>query len=153
MSPRKKRVIRPDIGHVLGRLKLAIQGLGFSLRDIEKRMKVSDGYLSRVFLGTIELKIEHILDMAKALQMSPEELMAFVYPTPKEPVSPSAAQLWRRVGVVPAGAPGASQKPSQKGVLTEEDVERVVRKALGGFFGSLGGRRTGEGEPPDDPYS
>jgi len=152
MSPRRKKTIRPDIGHVLGRLKLAIQGLGFSLRDIEKKMKVSDGYLSRVFLGTIELKMEHILDMAKALQMAPEELMAFVYPTPREPVSPTAAQLWKRVGVVPAGAPGASQKPSQKGVLTEEDVERVVRKTLGSFFGSLGGR-TGEGEPPSDPYA
>jgi transcriptional regulator with XRE-family HTH domain len=159
---RRKRNIPPEIAHVLARLKLAIQALGYSMRDIEPRLKVSDGYLSRVFLGAIELKIEHVIGIAKALGMAPEELMAFVYPTPKEPISPSAYALWRRVGGVPPVAPGFGPKPAppppepQKSAVTEADAERLLRQALGRVFGDLAsslGKQVAEaGEtPPEKP--
>ncbi|HEX9944573.1 MAG TPA: helix-turn-helix transcriptional regulator [Thermoanaerobaculia bacterium] len=136
MSPRRKKNIHPEIARVLDRLRIAVQAMGYSLRDIEKRLGVSDGYLSRVFLGTIELKIEHIIAIARALQMAPEELFAFVYPKPKEPISPSAYELWRRAGGVPAGGLPGIQKPGQS-PLTTEAVEQAVRRALGDVFGSL----------------
>ena len=148
MSPRRKRTIPPEIAHVLSRIKLAIQGLGYSLRDIEKRLKASDGYLSRVFLGTIELKMEHIIGIAKALQMAPEELMAFVYPTPKEPISAAAYQLWQRVGGAPPVAASTLRKQQAApatGGIKEEDVDRVLRQALGRVFGDLAGRLGAEG--------
>jgi transcriptional regulator with XRE-family HTH domain len=148
MSPRRKRTIPPEIAHVLSRLKLAIQGLGYSLRDIEKRLKTSDGYLSRVFLGTIELKMEHIIGIAKALQMAPEELMAFVYPTPKDPISPAAYQLWRRVGGAPPVAASAVKKQSEEGAVRQEDVDRILRQSLGRVFGDLANRlgRSSDGD-------
>jgi transcriptional regulator with XRE-family HTH domain len=140
---RRKRNIPPEIAHVLARLKLAIQALGFSMRGVEQRLRVSDGYLSRVFLGAIELKMEHIIGIAKALGMAPEELMAFIYPTPKDPISPAAYQLWRRVGGVPPVAPGFGPKPTPapapepKSAATEADAERLLREALGRIFGDL----------------
>jgi transcriptional regulator with XRE-family HTH domain len=164
---RRKRNIPPEIAHVLARLKLAIQALGYSMRDIEPRLKVSDGYLSRVFLGAIELKMEHVVGIAKALGMAPEELMGFVYPTPKEPISPSAYALWRRVGGVPPVAPGFGPKPApapapapeQKSAVTEADAERLLRQALGRVFGDLAsslGKQVAEagetpGAPPEKP--
>src|SRR5260370_19569141 len=100
-----KPSVRPDVKHVLDTLKSAIRLLGYSVRDIEKTLGYSFGYLSRVFAGTIELKMEHILDIAKALSMAPEELLAFVYPELKEPPSKSAGQLRKRGGrVAPTGA-------------------------------------------------
>ena len=140
MSPRRKRTIPPEIAHVLSRLKLAIQGLGYSLRDIEKRLKTSDGYLSRVFLGTIELKMEHVIGIAKALQMAPEELMAFVYPTPRDPITPAAYQLWRRVGGSPPVAASAVKKQPEGGAVNQEDVDRMLRQSLGRVFGDLANR-------------
>jgi transcriptional regulator with XRE-family HTH domain len=136
---RRKRDIPPGIAHVLARLKLAIQALGYSFRDVERRLHTSDGYLSRVFLGAIELKIEHVLGIAKALQMAPEELMHFIYPTPKDPITPAAYELWRRVGGIPPVAPRLGPKPAEekKGVATEEDAERLLRQALGRVFGDL----------------
>jgi transcriptional regulator with XRE-family HTH domain len=152
---RRKRHIPPELAHVLSRLKLAIQALGYSMRTIEQRLRVSDGYLSRVFLGAIELKVEHVLNIAKALGMAPEELMGFVYPTPKDPISPAAYQLWRRVGGVPPAAPGFGPKQpapasAQKSAVTEADAERLLRQALGRVFGdlasSLGKQTTEESE-------
>jgi transcriptional regulator with XRE-family HTH domain len=138
---RRKRNIPPDIAHVLARLKLAIQALGYSLRDVERSLKTSDGYLSRVFLGAIELKMDHIIGIAKALQMAPEELMAFVYPIPKEPISPAAYKLWQRVGGVPPAAPSLAPKQApaseKKSGVAEADAERLLREALGRVFGDL----------------
>jgi len=139
MSPRRRN-IEPEIARVLGRLKLAIQSLGFSFRDIERRLKVSDGYLSRVFMGAIELKMEHITGIAKALGMTPEELMAFVYPTPTQPMSASTYELWRRIGGAPVyGMPG-DQKPSvPERPLTKDDLEKAVQKAVSEVFAGLAG--------------
>lgn len=153
---RRKRTIPPDLAYVLARLKLAIQALGLSLRDVERRLRVSDGYLSRIFLGTIELKMEHVIGIAKALQMAPEELMHFVYPKPREPITPAAYQLWRRVGGTPPVAPSLTPKQPEekKGAVTEADAERLLREALGRVFGDLAttlgkgakeGGQTGEG--------
>jgi transcriptional regulator with XRE-family HTH domain len=140
---RRKRNIPPEIAHVLARLKLAIQALGYSMRGVEQRLRVSDGYLSRVFLGAIELKMEHVIGIAKALGMAPEELMAFVYPTPRDPISPAAYKLWRQVGGAPPIAPGFGPKPAppaeekKSGGVTEADAERLLRQALGRVFGDL----------------
>ena len=157
---RRKRNIPPELAHVLSRLKLAIQALGYSMRTIEQRLRVSDGYLSRVFLGAIELKVEHVLNIAKALGMAPEELMGFIYPTPKDPISPAAYALWRRVGGVPPVAPGFGPKPSApaepKGPVSEADAERLLRQALGRVFGDLAsslGKQAAETSQssPDEP--
>ena len=138
---RRKRNIPPDLAYILSRLKLAIQALGYSFRDIERRLSASDGYLSRVFLGAIELKMDHVLGIAKALGMAPEELMHFIYPNPKEPISPAAYQLWRQVGGVPPVAPSLNPKPEpaeeKKGGITEADAERLLREALGRVIGDL----------------
>ncbi|HEX9941819.1 MAG TPA: helix-turn-helix transcriptional regulator [Thermoanaerobaculia bacterium] len=135
MSPRRRRTIHPEIARVLERLKIAIRSLGYSFRDVEKRLRVSDGYLSRVFLGSIELKMEHIIGIARALEMAPEELVAFVYPKAKEPMSPTTHELWRRVGGSPPGGLPGTPKPTEG--VTAEDVERAARRALSDLFGSL----------------
>ena len=142
MSPRRRNV-NPEIARVLERLKIAIQALGYSLRDIERRLRVSDGYLSRVFMGTIELKMEHVTGIAKALGMTPEELMAFVYPKPTQPMSPPAYDLWRRVGGAPIyGLPGDQKPPPAERPLTQKDLEEALRKAVSEVLASLTGRLT-----------
>lgn len=138
--PRKVRNIDPEIARVLQRIKIAIQSLGYSLRDIEKRLKVSDGYLSRVFLGAIELKLDHIIGISKALGMTPEELMAFVYPKQKDPMSPSTYELWRRVGGSPLGGlPGLQPQAPKEGAPSDEELDRALRRSLSRVLGDLAG--------------
>ena len=138
--PRKVRNIDPEIARVLQRIKIAIQSLGYSLRDIEKRLKVSDGYLSRVFLGAIELKLDHIIGISKALGMTPEELMAFVYPKQKDPMSPSTYELWRRVGGSPLGGlPGLQPQAPKESATSEEELDRALRRSLSRVLGDLAG--------------
>ncbi|HEX3555683.1 MAG TPA: helix-turn-helix transcriptional regulator [Thermoanaerobaculia bacterium] len=126
---------RTDVKHVLDTLKSAIRLLGFSVRDIEKKLGYSFGYLSRVFAGTIELKMEHILDIANALDMMPEELLAFVYPNLQDPPSESAVELWRRVGGrAPAGTI-TSRNEAQAQLMDE--MASAFRRSLSRVFGAL----------------
>jgi transcriptional regulator with XRE-family HTH domain len=131
------------VKYVLDRIKIAIRGLGLSVRDIEKRLGYSFGYLSRVFSGNIELKMEHIVDIARSLEMDPEELLAFVYPTLKEPASPTVYQLWHAVGGIPPTATFMIRKMDDRdGVTKEEDLERALRRTLGNVLGDLAAHLT-----------
>lgn len=121
---------RPEIRHVLDTLKAAIKVLGYSVRDIEKRLEYSQGYLSRVFSGSIELKVEHVVDISAALGMAPEEMLAFVYPHLKDPPSPAAWELWKRVGgKAPTGTFRIRQMSDEE--AAEEKLERNLRRAMG----------------------
>jgi transcriptional regulator with XRE-family HTH domain len=144
-----KPTIRSDVKHVLDTLKSAIRLLGYSVRDIEKALGYSFGYLSRVFAGIIELKMEHILDIAKALSMAPEELLAFVYPELTEPPSKAAVDLWKRVGgVAPTGT--IVFRNQSKTQAMEDDMERAFRRTLARVLGGLvSGLREDPGEDFD----
>jgi transcriptional regulator with XRE-family HTH domain len=138
MSPAAKPTLRPEVRYVLDGLKSAIRILGYTVRDIEKKLGYSFGYLSRVFAGTIELKMEHVIDIAKALEVDPEELLAFVYPTLKDPASPAAYELWQRVGgQAPVGT--FVIRNVHKESVTDEELERALRRTLGRVLGELSG--------------
>jgi transcriptional regulator with XRE-family HTH domain len=136
MSAESKSNMRPEVKHVADTLRTAIKVLGYSVRDIEKHLGYSQGYLSRVFSGAIELKFEHIVDVAKALEMGPEEILAFVYPHLKDPPSQAAWELWQRVGgKVPTGTFRIRKMSDEE--AAEERMERSLRRALGRVFGDI----------------
>jgi transcriptional regulator with XRE-family HTH domain len=139
----------PEVRRVLDTLKSAIRLLGYSVRDIEKALGYSFGYLSRVFSGAIELKMEHILDIAKALEMAPEELLAFVYPTLKDPASPAAYELWQRVGGYPPTGTFVVRNINKDGV-TEEELERALRRTFSRVLGDLAGHLADQPLTPGD---
>jgi transcriptional regulator with XRE-family HTH domain len=145
--PPAKTPVRPEVRAVLDALKSAIRILGFTVRDIENKLRYSHGYLSRVFAGTIELKMEHVIDIAEALEIDPEELLAFVYPTLKDPASPAAYELWQRVGGQPPVGTFVIRNVHKQNVADEE-LERALRRTLGNVLGELAGHLT---SPPAEP--
>lgn len=116
----------PNTRQMLDALRSALRLLGFSNREVEKRLGVSVGYLSRLFSGTIELRFEHLAEIAKVLEMDPVELIHFAFPRPKTPPSRGARRLREMAGLEPdppAGGPSASSP-------TDEDMERLVARTL-----------------------
>jgi transcriptional regulator with XRE-family HTH domain len=153
MSSAKTSPSAPEVRRVLETLKSAIRLLGYSVRDIERALGYSFGYLSRVFSGTIELKMEHVLDIARALEMAPEELLAFVYPSLKDPASPAAYELWQRVGGYPPTGRFVIRNINKDGV-TEEELERALRRTLGRVLSDLSGHLADQpltSEDSDEP--
>jgi transcriptional regulator with XRE-family HTH domain len=132
--------MKPEIQHMLTVLKTAMRVLGFSNRDIERKLGLSSSYLSRLFSGVIELRFEHVVEIAKAMGLELDEVLYFAYPYPKHPPSAAATRLREMMGSfqVAKGAPAPPAEPRPAGSpLSEEEMERMMARTLRKLFGEL----------------
>jgi transcriptional regulator with XRE-family HTH domain len=140
---------RPEVAEVLLALKTAIRVLGDTVRGVEKKLGYSFGYLTRVLNGTIELKVEHVIAIAGALNMDPAELFAFIYPVLKDPPSPAAVELWQRVGGnAPTGA--FVIRNQYTAVVNKEDLDHVLRQSLSEILADFAGKLKPEPAPESE---
>jgi transcriptional regulator with XRE-family HTH domain len=157
----------PETQHMLDVLRSAIRALGYSYNEVGVKLGVSNGYLSRLFSGKIDLKFDHIVEISRAIGFEPEEMLHLAYPAPRKPPSQSAARYQELVGG-PAADRTANRPPSSrdlptepgdvdalvaqslqrllaapapKAATTEEDVEKIVERMLRKFFGNLAQER------------
>jgi transcriptional regulator with XRE-family HTH domain len=126
-------------------VKTLMRILGFRNADVERKLGWSVSYLSRLYSGGIELRFEHIVDIAGALGLRPEEVFRFAYPDLGEEPS-DAAKLVRQatssLGGVRLPATQAPAPTPPPPAITEADVERIVAKTLRRFLS--------DGTPPDE---
>ena len=86
-------------------------------RSIEQRMGWSHGYLTRLMGGVIELKLRHLFDILKMIEVSPAEFFAEAYPLPSGRTRPEGA----------AGSSGAGSGAELRlVVMTEEQLDRQI---------------------------
>src|SRR4051812_18550160 len=92
--------MKPEVQHMLVVLKMSVRVLGYTNRDVERKLGVSDSYLSRLFSGIMELRFEHVVDISHALDMGLEEMLSFAYPGPKQPPTAAATRLRELLGTL-----------------------------------------------------
>lgn len=128
--------MRPEIEHIIRVLRTAMRVFGYRNADIERKMGWSTSYLSRLFSGGIELRFEHVLDITTALGLRPDEIFRIAYPD-REPPSEAALRLRQATGAfLPTrSAPPQTSRPDAR---SDEDLERVMEKALRKFFAERG---------------
>lgn len=139
-------LMRPETEHMIMTMKTLMRILGFRNADVERKLGWSVSYLSRLYSGGIELRFEHIVDIARALGLREQEVFRFAYPDLSEEPSDAAKQVRTATanlgGIrLPSTAPEAPAAPLQP-ILTEADVERIVAKTLRRFLS--------DGAPPDE---
>jgi transcriptional regulator with XRE-family HTH domain len=115
--------------------------LGFSNREVERRMGINPGQVSRVLSGQIEAKMALVLGVARSIGLEYDEFFAFAYPEPRpaqesasarsvrsllEDILPSAGRLGRPVPA-PASAPAA---PSRGEAASREEMVEELRKLV-----------------------
>jgi transcriptional regulator with XRE-family HTH domain len=111
-------------------LKKAINALGLTLKEVENRLGLSRGYLSRLFGGQIDIKVDHVVQIGEVLGVEPEELFRLAFPGGSPP-SQKVLHL-REVFGVTAPEP-LPQAPS----ALEREIEEIVRRAMAKTFASL----------------
>jgi transcriptional regulator with XRE-family HTH domain len=112
-------------------LKKAISTFGLTLKEVEHRLGLSRGYLSRLFGGQMDIKVDHVVQIGEVLGVEPEELFRLAFPP--DASSPSQrAMLLREAFGVTAPEPGP-QAPS----ALEREIEEVVKRAMARTFAKL----------------
>ncbi len=118
-------------------MKTLMRILGYRNADLERKLGWSVSYLSRLYSGGIELRFEHIVDIARGLELTPEEVFRFAYPESGEPPSEAASRVRSATASLggyrlPAATP--QEPPPPPPSLTTSDVERIVVKTLRRFL-------------------
>jgi len=128
---------KDEVERLMNVLRTAIRLLGLSNREIERRLSLTPSYLSRLFGGYIELKVEHVLAIARAIGLQPAEFFELAYPRRSD--SPSEA--FRAIRTLlrdmqppeePRKAVAASLTPEEIDHRIQETVRRAFKEIANG---------------------
>lgn len=126
-------------------LSAAVKFSNITQREVERKLGLSSGSLSRLFSGGIELKIKHVLDVCEVIGFPPSRFFRAAYPQRDE----ESGDAWRLQRLLEQLHPGKDRDPSAARPEPEEpepapanptqaDIERMVMAALGKFFSDMG---------------
>ena len=126
-------------------LSAAVKFSNITQREVERKLGLSSGSLSRLFSGGIELKVKHVLDVCEVIGFPPSRFFRAAYPQRDE----ESGDAWRLQRLLEQLHPGkdrdpAALRPAEEpepvpaSNLSQADVERMVMAALGKFFSDMG---------------
>jgi len=130
-NPEGEEVVR--LLHLLG---MTIRVLGLPIRKVERRVGVSPGYLERIFQGSAEAKMEHVLAISRAVGLTPGEFFKLAYPRRPGPPSQSAQAIHSLLGgmlpIEPKSRPAAGISEEDLSWKIQQLVQQSLRDVLGG---------------------
>jgi transcriptional regulator with XRE-family HTH domain len=115
--------LTPEVSRILSLLEVLIAARKVSIREMERRLKVSNGTLARLFSGKISLKFQHILDLLEILEVAPKAFFRVAYSL-DDPGTMKAEELLRQVQTL------AFPDPPVPAALTREDIQKMIEDAL-----------------------
>lgn len=124
---------RGEVERLIRVLTTAMRILDLSNREIEKRLHLSPSYLSRLFNGLIELRVEHLLGISRAIGLTPAEFFHLAYPKRPEPPSEAALELRRVLQELQPPPP-----PPSSPILREDEIERKIQETVQRLLGEIG---------------
>lgn len=125
-------------------LSAAVKFSNITQREVERKLGLSSGSLSRLFSGGIELKVKHVLDVCEVIGFPPSRFFRAAYPQRDE----ESGDAWRLQRLLEQLHPGKDRDPAASRPEPEEpepapanptqaDIERMVMAALGKFFSDM----------------
>lgn len=111
-------------------LKKAIGAMGLTQKEVEHRLGLSPGYLSRLFGGQIDLKVDHVAQIARVLEVEPEEIFRLAFPPAESQPSQKTSRLREGFGI------RSPEPPPPTLSWMEKEIERIVKRALSESRGS-----------------
>lgn len=114
----------PETQRLINVLKVSLRILGVTNREVARRMEMSPSYLSKLFSGGSEMRLDHVIRICRAIGIEPAEFFFMAYPVPPRTATPSAARLREMLQhLQPASAPPAE-------VLNEEKMQQILKETL-----------------------
>ncbi|MEA2599386.1 MAG: Helix-turn-helix domain [Acidobacteriota bacterium] len=133
--------MKPQTQHMIDVLRSVIRALGLTLREVETRLGVSRGYLTRLFSGVMDLRFDHVSEIAEAVGIEPDEILRLAFPPVQKPANAAALRVREVLGAdlpatPPPPPPPAAVEDSGEGAL-EKELERIVARTFRKMFAGL----------------
>lgn len=131
-----------DVIRVTQMLKAAVRFTGIPHRKIERDMSLSTGYLSRILSGKVELRIQHVLGVCRAIGLPPSAFFEAAYPSRE--MNPETARLVAALQELlpaedavprvkprkPAPASPPARKAGKQGATATSQLRRLLEAVL-----------------------
>ncbi len=131
----------PETEHIIKVLRTAMRVLGYKYQDVEAKLGVAPGYIGRLFRGVMQLRVDHVVDIARAIGLEPEELFQIAFPQPPRPPSQEAQRLRQAAHDFQASGlpqePASAPAPASSIEEETERIERIVLRTFEKFFSSM----------------
>jgi hypothetical protein len=124
--------------HLAQVLKSAVRLSHFPYHEIERRLDLHAGALSRLLNGGIELKVRHVEEICRVIGLPAGRLLRVAYPV--DEASAPGMQIAEALERLHAGPPlRLPCAPAAPQPFSLDDIERCILAALRRFFAELGG--------------
>ena len=70
----------PETQRLVNLLKATLRVLGLSHREIARRLDISPSYISKLFSGASNLRLDHVILICRAANLEPAEFFSLAYP-------------------------------------------------------------------------
>jgi transcriptional regulator with XRE-family HTH domain len=111
-------------------LKSAIHAVGLTLKEVERRLGVSGGYLTRLFAGQMPLRVDQVSEIAEAAGLDADEIFRLAFPPLQKPTTPELQLVRQAVGAPVEASSQDSSDTSPLGREVERLIERLIEKKL-----------------------
>ena len=123
----------PETQRLINLLRSMLRVLGISHREIARRMKMSPSYISKLFSGVSEMRLEHVVRICRAADLEPAEFFSLAYP--RQPAGNSiAARKLRELLQLVQLQPSPTARPAPA-LEDEKQVEEMLRAMLERLLG------------------
>ena len=121
----------PDMTRVRAVLRDAVRLSTWTNRDIERKFGWSAGYLSRLFGGRIDLRVEHVLIICDVIGIKPGDLFRIACPLGEgKSTHANIVMALSRLHPQKKAEPEPPAKAPEPPQPTEQDLENAVMRAL-----------------------
>jgi transcriptional regulator with XRE-family HTH domain len=127
---------KEEVSRITALLRDAIKLSKISNREVERQLNLSSGYLSRLFAGVMELRVQHVLDICTVIGFPAGEFFRAVYPGQEgdDPHGSKLRQALERLHPSPELEQSRAKPPAAPAAdadrPSETDVERMLMSAL-----------------------
>ncbi len=132
-----KDLDKTEVERLIRVLTTAMRILDISNREVERRLDLSQSYLSRLFNGLIELRVEHLIAISRAIGLKPGELFSLAYPRRPDPPSEAVLRLRRVLQELQPPAPAPPSQPARNGEM-EKEMEKKILETVQRLLGEAG---------------
>jgi transcriptional regulator with XRE-family HTH domain len=121
----------PETQRLVSLLKVCLKILGVTNREVARRMGMSPSYISKLFSGASELRLDHVIRICRAADLEPAEFFALAYPRQPAGASPAAFKL--RELLQNLQPPASQQRPAEP--LSEDKLQGMLKETLEKMLG------------------
>ncbi len=130
-NPKEAEAPDPRILQLAQALSNAVRLAGRSRLSLERQMKLSSGYLSKILGGTVELRMRHVFMILDALEMDPANFFRAAFPPQNGLATGKAARVLMedvQIGFI----------PEPEG-FAEADIDEQVKRSIARLLGFISG--------------